>query len=225
MCRRCRRHRLLAPFRRGAFVAWGPKKGYKTGRHSNREAARRAAAAGYEWLVLILDDDGSGDDARETGEYNRAVYPSWCADTRAEGLLAGGWVTQGGNFFMIPSSSDLAIAECEGPGDYQGIINVINGVGAGPLPTCPLGMVTNFSTLNRDLCEPLIDANITAMPEAYVNENAAWTPETMDRAARWLGFGSSQPVAGMYPAHGNPVPPYPDAETWPLADYLIEYII
>lgn len=206
-------------------MAWGPRKGYKTGRHSNAQAAALAKAAGYEWLVLILDDDGSGDDARETGEYNRSIYADWSEKTRAAGLLAGGWVTQGGDVHMIPSSSDLAIAECEGPGDYQGIINVISGVGAGPLPTCPLGMVTNFSTLTRDLVKPLLAANITCMPEAYMNENPNWTPDVMDRVARNLGWPTSQPVAGVYPAHGDPVPIYPQATTWPLADYLLEYVI
>lgn len=225
MCRRCRRRLPQNPFRRGAFVAWGPRKGYKGGGYSLVEAAKRTAAAGYEWVALIVDDDGSSQDAADTGAYNRANYRDWQKANRDEGVLAGAWVTQGGNLFMIPSGSDLGIAECEGPGDYQGIINVMTGVGAGPLPTCPLGMVTNFSTLTRDSCKPLIQAGITCMPEAYVNELPHLTPENMDRVARNLGWATSQPVAGMYPAHGDPVPPYPDAKTWPLADYLLEHVI
>lgn len=206
-------------------MAWGPRKGYIGGGYSLVEAAKRTAAAGYEWVVLILDDDGSSDDARETGEYNRQNYQAWQDANRNEGTLAGGWVTQGGNFYMIPSDSDLAIAECEGPGDYQGIVNVINNMGAGPLPTCPLGMVTNFSTLTRDLVKPLLAANITCLPEAYVNELAHLTPDNMDRVARNLGWPTSQPVAGKYPAHGDPAPPYPQSTTWPLADYLLEHVI
>ncbi len=225
MCRRCRRRLPQNPFRRGVFVAWGPYKGYTGGRYSLVEAAKRTAAKGYEWAVLILDDDGSGEDARLTGEYNRSIYRDWQKANRDEGVLAGGWVTQGGDVWMVPSGSDLAIAECEGPGDYQGIVNVINGVGAGPLPTCPLGMVTNFSTLTRDNVKPLLAAGITCMPEAYMNENANWTPDVMDRVARNLGWSTSQPTAGVYPAHGNPVPSYAAWSDWPLADYLLEYVI
>lgn len=171
---------------------------------------------------MILDDDGSGEDARLTGEFNRFHYQSWQDANRSEGVLAGGWVTQGGSLYTIPNDSDLAIAECEGPGDYQGIVNVIAG---GQLPTCPIGMVTNFSTLTRENVKPLLAANITCLPEAYVNEQSHLTPDNMDRVAKNLGWSTSQPVAGVYPAHGNPVPPYPQADTWPLADYLLEYII
>lgn len=206
-------------------MAWGPDKGYSGGRYSLTEAAKRTADKGYEWVVLILDDDGSSADAAATGAFNRSIYQAWRDANRNEGVLSGGWVTQGGDVWMVPSNSDLAIAECEGPGDYEGIINVINGVGAGPLPTCPIGMVTNFSTLTRAGCRPLIQAGIVCMPEAYMNENMNWTPDRMNWNARNLGWPTSQPVAGMYPAHGNPVPSYAQWADWPLADYLLEYVI
>ncbi len=226
MCRRCRRRLPQNPFRRGTFVAWGPQKGYKYGSYSLVDAAKRTAAAGYEWAALILDDDGSGPDAAQTAAYNRSIYRQWQEANRNEGVLAGCWFTQGGNMYQAPSDSDLAIAECEGPGDLEGILNIINKVGGyGPLPTCPLGMVTNFSTLTRENCKPIIAAGFTCLPEAYMNEVATMTPDAMDRTARNLGWSTSQPVAGVYPARGNPVPSYAQWADWPLADYILEYVI
>lgn len=140
--------------------------------------------------------------------------------------MAGSWVTQGGNIFMAPASSDLAIAEVEGPGDFEGFVNVMNGVGAGPLPQCPLGIVTNFSTLTRDNCRPLIQAGVACLPEAYANENPTQTPSNMDFVARNLGWPTSQPVAGVYP---NPTTgdeyDYSQWADWPLADYLLENVL
>lgn len=127
----------------------------------------------------------------------------------------------------MPSYSDLAIAEIEGPGDFDGVVSLIDGTGAGELPGCPLGTVTNFSTIDRDDVRLLLDAGFTMLPEAYANENPNQTPENMDRLARSLGAPTSQPVAGVYPnpVTGAPPPPYPQAESWPLADYLGEYVI
>jgi len=207
------------------FAAWGPRKGYST-HYTLSEAAKRTAAKGYEWVVLLLDDDGSGEDAALTGEFNRSIYPMWLDANRAEGLLAGCWFTQGGDLYATPAGSDLAIAEIEGPGDYDGVVNVITGSGAGPLPACPLGVVTNFSTITRDRAKVLIDAGFTCLPEAYMNENPNHTPDAMNYTARNLGWPTSQPVAGVYPVGGNPVPSYAEWDTeWPLADYLLEYVI
>lgn len=224
MCKRCWRLQRHTPFRRGVFVAWGPRKGYST-HYSLSEAAKRTAAEGYEWVVLELDDDGSGEDARLTAEFNRQIYPAWCEANRIEGLLAGCWFTQGGSLYAAPADSDLAIAEIEGPGDYDGVVSVINGTGGGPLPTCPLGTVTNLSTLTRERAKVLINASITCLPEAYMNENLNQTPDAMDRSARNLGWPISQPVAGVYPVGGNPAPSYAQWADWPLAEYLLEYMI
>lgn len=171
--------------------------------------------------MLELDDDGSGEDARLTAEFNRAIYPQWLDANRAEGLLAGCWFTQGGSLNLAPSGSDLAIAEIEGPGDYDGVVNVIS---SGQLPSCPVGVVTNFSTITRDLAKVLIDAGITCLPEAYMNELPTHTPATMDQVARNLGWPTSQPVAGVYPFNGV-VPSYAEWADWPLADYLLEAVI
>lgn len=185
------------------------------------------AALGYEWVVLQLDDDGSSADVRETAEYNRSVWPEFCEQMRLRKVKAGGWVTQGGNIYLIPGDADLAIAEQEGPGDYDGIVNCLGGVGAGPVPQVPLGVVTNFSTLNRDRAKVLIDAGFTCLPEAYMNQNPSMTPENQDRIARNLGWPSSQPVAGVYPWQGQPVPSYEpyEAKYGPFDDYLLEYVL
>ncbi len=193
-------------------------KGYTGGRYSILEAAKRTADKGYEWVALELDDP-------ETGPYNRSVYQEWMEAQRNHGMFAGGWTTEGGSLYLVPSDSDLAIAEIEGPGDYQGVENLINGTGAGPLPTCSLATVTNFSTLDRTMCKKLIDAGFTCLPEAYMNEVPNATPDAVDRVARNLGWPTSQPVAGVYPAGGNPPPSYAQWATWPLADYLLEYVI
>jgi len=136
-------------------------------------------------------------------------------------LLAGCWFTQGGDLYQAPSDSDLAIAEIEGPGDLDGVKTVIAN---NSLPDCSVGTVTNFSTMTRDDAAILIAAGITCLPEAYMNENANHTPRNMDFTARNLGWPTSQPVAGVYPVNGV-VPSYAEWADWPLADYLLEYII
>lgn len=176
-------------------------------------------------MALILDDSGQDEDGRLTAEYNQSIYWQWMDANRNEGVLAGGWVTQGGNLYLVPSDSDLAIAEIEGPGDYEGVANVISGLGAGPLPSCPLGTVTNFSTLTRAQCALLIEAGFTCLPEAYMNENPHITPDSVNYIARNLGWPTSQPVAGVYPVAGVPAPSYAEWADWPLADYLLEAVI
>lgn len=143
---------------------------------------------------------------------------------RLEGLLAGCWFTQGGSLYLTPPDSDLAIAECEGPGDYDGIKYVIE---QGQKPNVPLGVVTNFSTIDRTRARLFIDNGFTCLPEAYTNENPNQTPDSMDRIARNLGWPTSQPVAGVYPnpTTGAPPPTYAQWADWPLADYLGEYVI
>lgn len=195
-------------------------KGYTSGRHSMEEAARRVQAAGYEWAALELDD-------AETGPYNRDHWDEFTMAFRLHGVLAGCWFTEGGNLYQTPADADLAIAEVEGPGDYQGVLNVIQGAGGGPLPTCPLAIVTNFNTplQSRAAAKPLIDAGVSCLTEAYLNENASATPDNLDLTARALGWPTSQPVFGVYPVGGQPVPSYAEWADWPGADYLGEYVL
>lgn len=225
MCRRCRRRLPPDPFLDGAFAAWGPFKGYTGGRHSLSEAANRTAALGIKWVALLLDDDGSSQDAKDTAAYNRSIWDQFHEQFSLRDILPGCWFTQGGSLYLTPPDAALAIAEIEGPGDYDGVVSVIRGTGGGPLPTCPLGTVTNLSTMTRERAKVLIDARFACLPEAYMNENANWTPDVMDRSARNLGWPTSQPVAGVYPVGGNPVPSYAQWKSWPLASYLLEYLI
>lgn len=192
-------------------------KGYSSGRHSLAEAAARCQAKGYEWVALELDDD-------ETGAYNRSIYPQFLTAFRARGMKAGCWWTAGGSLYLTPPDSDFAIAECEGPGDYEGISNVI---AWGQLPHCPLAIVTNFNVplVNRAAARPLIDAGFSCLTEAYLNENPEADPDGLDRIARDLGWPTSQPVAGVYPVGGEPVPDYSPWASWPMADYLGEYVL
>lgn len=161
------------------------------------------------------------------GAYNRSIFDHFLDRCHLEEALGGGWTTEGGSLYLVPSHADLAIAEIEGPGDFDGVVNLIQGTGAGPLPDCPLGTVTNFSTIDRDDVRLLLDAGFTMLPEAYANENPNQTPPNMDRLARSLGAPTSQPVAGVYP---HPVTgtrfDYSEwDDEWPLADYLGEYVI
>lgn len=219
MCRRSRRHLPLAPFRRGVFLAWmfdaGPNSNHSQ-QLSPTQFAQRAKAKGYEWAALEYDDPNFSPET---------WYPPFRDACIAVGLLPGVWFTTGGEIYRTPADAKFAIAEVEGPGDLEGLTNVIKGVGAGPLPSCPLAIVTNFSTLTRENCKPLIDAGFSCLPEAYMNESANMTPDRVDYTARNLGWPTSQPVAGVYPVGGNPAPSYDQWADWPLADYLGEYVI
>lgn len=187
------------------MLAWG----FSSGQWSPSQFANRAKAAGYEWAALEYDDPSFNPEQ---------WYPLFRDACAAEGILPGVWFTEGGNLYRTPPDARLAIAEIEGPGDYQGVMNVLN---AGQLPSCPLGIVTNFSTLTREECKPLIEAGFTALPEAYANADPNETPDAVDWYARVnLGFGSSQPVAGRWTPYD-----YSQWESWPLVDYLAEYVL
>lgn len=178
----------------------------------------RCQAAGYEWVALEIDDPHS----RDT---NLSLWDSCVEQAHLRGMKFGPWCTEGGNIFDVPAGSDFAIAEIEGPGDLEGVTNVINGVGAGPLPLMPLAICTNFSTLTRENCKPLIDAGMTCLTEAYMNEVPNATPDNLNGIAKWLGWPTSQPVAGVYPVNGVPAPSYAQWADWPMVDYLGEYVI
>lgn len=138
--------------------------------------------------------------------------------------MAGTWNTEGGNFYKTPSNADFGICEIEGPGDYEGLANVMDGVGAGPMPSCPWGIITNFNFAPAG-APKLIAAGAACLTEAYLNENPNATPDSLDRIAKAYGWTTSQAVAGVYPVGGQPVPSYAQWENWPLADYLGEYLI
>jgi hypothetical protein len=198
------------------MLAWIFENGTGSQQLSPAQCAQRAKALGYEWLALEYDDPAFQPET---------WYPSFAAACRAQGLLPLVWFTEGGNIYKAPPDAAGAIAEVEGPGDLEGVTNVINGVGGGPLPGCPLAICTNFSTLNQQNVRPLIDAGFTCLTECYMNESAGMTPDNMDRIAKNLGWPTSQPVFGVYPVGGNPAPSYAQWQTWPGVDYLGEYVL
>jgi hypothetical protein len=182
---------------------------------SPAQVAQFCASGDYEWSALEIDDPA----------FRPHLYwPAHRAECHARGVLAGCWVTEGGNIYKTPADADFVIAEIEGPGDCDGILNVIDGVGAGPLPQCPKAILTNFNFNPAD-APRLIAAGFSCLTEAYLNENPNATPDAMDRLAKAYGWTASQATAGVYPVPGKPLPSYAQWESWPLADYLGEYLI
>lgn len=183
---------------------------------SPAEVAQWCVEQGMEWSALEIDD-------------LRFRPQQWWSAFRHEhairGVKAGCWVTEGGNIYRTPGDAEFVIAEIEGPGDCEGILNVIDGVGAGPLPSCPKAIITNFNFAPAH-APRLIDAGFYCLTEAYLNEGTGGpTPDAMDRLARAFGWTTSQAVAGVYPVAGVPLPSYEQWADWPLAYYLGEYLI
>lgn len=189
---------------------------FHNGQRTPEQFAQQAAALGYEWAALEYD----------YMPYDPETwYPDFHYHCLLHNIIPGVWFTTGGEIYKTPADAQFAIAEVEGPGDLEGVTNVINGVGGGPLPPCPLAIVTNFSALSRENSKPLIDAGFTCLTESYMNEVPTMTPDTMNLIARNLGWPTSQPVAGVYPVAGKPTPDYTPWADWPMADYLAEYVL
>jgi len=194
------------------MVAWM----FENGQFTTHQFAQRAATAGYVWAALELDD------------YNNA--PRWgdfAIECRQKGIKPGVWVTEGAKISTTPADAELAIAELEGPGDYDGIITAIDG---GTLPSCPLAVCTNFNVPltnpqgvpQPDKAKPLIDAGFTCLTECYLGDNPEATPERLDYTAKKLGWPATQAVFGVY----NALPSrYAQWADWPGVDYLGEYVL
>jgi hypothetical protein len=196
------------------MVAWM----FDSGQFTPHTFAARAKALGYEWAALELDDYG-----------NAVRWPAFRDECEAIGILPGGWFTTGANIVDTPADAGFAIAEHEGQGDYEGIANAI---AADRLPDCPLAICTNFNTPlygggadARAAAEVLIGADFSCLTEAYMNENLNASPDRLDAYARHLGWDTSQPVFGVYPVAGQPVPSYAKWQDWPGVDYLGEYVM
>ena len=198
------------------MLAWIFENGDGSQQLSPEECARRAALEGYEWLALEYDDPRFQPET---------WYPQFHYHCGLHGVLPGVWFTEAGNIYKTPGDAAFAIAEVEGPGDLDGLTNVINGAGGGPLPACSLAICTNFSTLTRENCKPLIQAGFACLTEAYMNESPGMTPDAMDANARWLGWPTSQPVFGVYPTASDPSPNYDAWADWPGVDYLGEFVL
>lgn len=144
---------------------------------------------------------------------------------RSVGLNPGVWFTDGANISMTPQDAGFAIAELEGPGDYDGIISKI-----GQLPACPKAVVTNFNTPlyggtaeARQAAAPLISAGFTCLTEAYMGDNPNATPPNLDSYGRFLGWPTTQPVFGVYNKPLNEYTGYMNFPGW--SAYLAEYLI
>jgi hypothetical protein len=137
-------------------------------------------------------------------------------------------MTEGANIRITPSDADFAIAEMEGPGDYEGVVSAISG---GAIPSCPKAIVTNFnlplvdaSGPNPQACKPLINAGFACLTEAYIGDNPRATPPNMDFMGRNLGWLSTSPVFGVYNASMSLYDPYKSAfPGW--SSYLAEYVL
>ena len=137
----------------------------------------------------------------------------------------GVWFTEGAHITQTPPDAGFAIAELEGPGDYDGII-----AGIGHLPSCPKAVVTNFNTPlyggtaeAQQAAAPLISAGFTCMTEAYMGDNPNATPSNLDSYGRFLGWPTTQPVFGVYNKPLAEYSPYMNFPGW--SAYLSEYLI
>ena len=95
----------------GVWIAWGFEDGFKEGDLTPTQfaqKARRSATSGPRSSSTITTTTSAG---------VRFVSP-----VRRQGLKAGVWFTDGGNISLTPPDADFAIAELEGPGDYDGIM-------------------------------------------------------------------------------------------------------
>ncbi len=158
---------------------------FANGQLTPEQFAVKAKAKGYEWAALEYDDMA----------YDPLTwYPEFHYHCLLHNILPGVWFTEGGEIYKTPGDAAFTIAEIEGPGDLEGVTNVINGAGGGPLPTCPKAIVTNFSGLSRQNSKVLIDAQFSCLTESYMNASPGMTPDNMDLIARNLGWPTSQPV-------------------------------
>lgn len=136
------------------------------------------------------------------------------------------WTTEGRNIQWAPSDARFLIAECEGPGDYEGILEAIPHL----QPSVPRAIITNFNVPLTDAngvpqpsaAAPLIEAGFACLTECYLGDNPNATPDRLHFRATSLGWSTSQPVAGVYNA---PPSVYEQWADWPMADYLGEYVL
>ena len=137
-------------------------------------------------------------------------------------------MTEGTNIRLTPADAEFAIAEMEGPGDYEGVASAISD---GKIPACPKAIVTNFniplvdaSGPNPQACKPLIDAGFECLTEAYMGDNPNATPPNLDFMGRNCGWETTSPVFGLYNAPMTTYDQYKSAfPGW--SSYLAEYIL
>lgn len=130
----------------------------------------------------------------------------------------------------------MAIAEVEGPGDYDGLMIAMR---QQMLPACPLAIVTNFGGLDvklpngetdiaasQERTAPLVAAGFDCLTEVYARTDdgvpTGRTAAIMDAKARQIGFPRSWPVFGWF--GGASTPDYADdLDIVGSSDYLAEH--
>ena len=170
--------------------------------HSHAVRTEGGGARATSWAALEFDDYG-----------NDQIWGPFRLSCHAAGLKAGVWMTEGANIRLTPADADFAIAEVEGPGDYEGVVNAISD---GKIPTCPKAICTNFnlpladaSGPNPQAAKPLIDAGFACLTEAYIGDNPSATPTNMD--FRGGSAGGRRPL----PSSASTTPPSPPIlPTW-----------
>lgn len=169
------------------------------------QADTKRTKLGYDALALEYDDYG-----------NVARWPAFRDACTAWNMASGVWVTEGAMIANVPADADFAIAELEGPGDYDGIL-------AAPTPAMPHAVITNFNTITAERAAPLIERGYACMTEAYIGDNPLATPPGLDNDARWRGWDYSVPCFGIYNAALEDFAAWFD---WPYgwAIYLAEYL-
>lgn len=191
---------------------------FENGQFTPQTFAQAASEAGYSWAALELDDYANA--------LRWDVFKSSCDE---RGLKPGVWFTQGDNIVDTPPDAAFAIAELEGPGDYDGVMNAILG---DRLPDCRLAVATNFNLplVNAQgvpqpaAAAPLIEAGFECLTECYMSDNPSATPDNLDFTGRTLGWSSTQPIFGTY--GGSTVDDYAEWHDWPgWSAYLGEYVL
>lgn len=182
--------------------------------------ATKAAAHGYRWLALELDDWG-----------NTAFWASFAAACRRHGVIPGTWVTEGRNLGVLePADSAFMIAEDESPADRQGILARLS---AG-LPAKPKAIIGNgwHDSGSKAQMAPVVAAGFHFISECYARTDdgtpTGYTPEALAfNANNNLGF----PYARIQPCFGRfGGARESDYAAWKLtspgwSDYLVDNVI
>lgn len=182
--------------RPGLFVAWGLYAGGVTfGGSEPQTIARKAAEAGFKWVALQWDD----------------------AKNHPQALALRDAVMQAGLDFVVweafpsPGSganavrawqADAYIAQAEQPQPWAEIVAAFD-------VKVPAAVVTTFAGIGATASgdyDPAVSAPVRAagwecLTEAYVNEDAHWTPDALDFVGvQKLGWPHTHPVIGLWAA-------------------------
>lgn len=187
--------------------------------------ARQAAALGFTWLALEMDDFG-----------NAARWPAFRDACIAAAIKPGVWFTNGQNVWQTPPDAGFLIAEVEGDPDRLGV--------EANLPRLsfriPKAVISNFGGFivkdangvtdipaSMEKARKIREAGWTMIVEVYkFDDNGNPTGKTWesmsDIARKQLGFTSVQPAYGLF--RGATLLDY-DLTVPGWSAYLLEHII